>query len=148
MPQSELIIKYSVKEILHPISVWEDFREQVRWVIKHDMGFYVWKKRWVFHIIKMSWARAWKWEWAVWEGLMRRDCPKVQRSWLGVRRRLEMSMLNKYFLDTILVLGAYICRSEALSKSSYFFIQFAIKVITSFLVSMPLLWKCILPILL
>lgn len=79
---------------------------------------------------------------------MRRDCPKVQRSWLGVRRRLEMSMLNKYFLDTILVLGAYICRSEALSKSSYFFIQFAIKVIMSFLVSMPLLWKCILPILL
>lgn len=33
----KLIIKYSIKAILGPISVWENFKEWVGWVLKHDM---------------------------------------------------------------------------------------------------------------
>lgn len=48
----ELIIKHSIKAILGPISVWENFKEEVGWVLKHDMVLYVWKKRRVLHIEK------------------------------------------------------------------------------------------------
>ena len=39
-----------IEAILGPISVWEHFKEEVGWVLKHNMGPYVWRERRVFPI--------------------------------------------------------------------------------------------------
>lgn len=84
------------------ISAREDFKEEVRWLLKHDVVFMSGKERGVFHVKKVTRQGL-----RVRTGrVQRRDCCKAQWPGWDVLRRLERSMFNKYLLD--LTLGFYV----------------------------------------